>query len=131
MHRMMRPLLVPLALLFAAGLGAVSSCCSDPPPRTVVVAACPSSDAAGVDPEEPFEADQSSEALGLATPCARACKAFSTLGCPESKKPLGGRTCVENCKAIQNISSFDPMCVVAATSIASVRKCSQVRCLKP
>lgn len=125
-----RLLSVPAALAISVTIAMVSSCCAEPPPRTVVVAACPSSDAAGVDPEEPFEADQSSEALGLATPCARACKQFSTLGCPESRKPLGGRTCVENCKAIQNISSFDPMCVVAATSVAAVRKCPATRCLK-
>lgn len=124
-------LLLAPTLCLAAALSAAASCGPQPMPQTVVIAACPSSDAAGIEPEEPFESDQSSEALGLATPCARACKQYSVLGCPEAKKPMGGRTCVETCKAIGPISSFDAMCVVAAKDATAARKCPQVRCLKP
>lgn len=121
---------VPAALMFALATAATASC-QEPPPRTVIVASCPSSDAASVEPEEPFELDHSAEALGLSTACAKACKQFSVLGCPESRKPAGGRTCVETCNAIKTMSSFDPACVASAMSIAAVRKCPQVRCLKP
>lgn len=108
-----------LTLLFA------TACCEPPPPRNVVVT-CVEGDDAGV--VEPFEADQSPEAVGLSTPCARACKNLSTLGCPESAKLPAGKTCVETCKAIAPISSFDPECVAAAKSVAAVRKCPQVKC---
>jgi len=107
-------------------------CCAEPPPRTVVVAACPSSEDAGVvvTPEEAFESDKSAEARGLLSPCARACSRLSVLGCPESRKPAGGRTCVETCRVIARVSSFDPKCVEAAINVETVRTCPQVRCLK-
>lgn len=125
-----RLLLVPAALAISLGVASVSSCCATPPPQTIVVAACPSNET-GVDPDEPFESDTSSEALGLSSPCARACKAFSDLGCPESRKPLGGLTCVQNCKNIQTMSSFDPACVIASKSVSDVRKCPATRCPNP
>lgn len=104
-------------------------CCQSTPPTTTVVVASCDPDAGLVD--EPFEADQSAEAMSLSSPCAKACASFSRLGCPESRKPAGGRTCVETCKAIEAASSFSPACVAAAASVEAVRKCPAVRCLSP
>lgn len=101
----------------------VAGCPVDPPPRTVVVVC---NDDSGV--VEQFSEDQSAEALGLSTPCAKACANLAKLGCPESAKLPGGKTCVETCKSIAPISSYDPECVAKATTVATVRKCPSVRC---
>lgn len=108
-----------VALLLAA--------CDPPPPRTVAIVCIDGGDAGSA---EPFESDQSAEALGLSSPCARACKNFSILGCPESVKLPAGKTCVETCKDIAAISSFDPACVEKAKTVDAVRKCPQVTCKK-
>ena len=68
------------------------------------------------------------EALGLSTVCSRACKSFSLLKCPEAQKLPGGRTCIETCKEISAISSFDPQCVILAKTVIEVRKCPKVKC---
>ena len=80
--------------------------------------------------DEDFAADHSEEALAGVTPCARACRNLATLGCPESKKPAGGRTCVETCKAIAPISNYDPICVSTAKTVAEARKCPSLKCAK-
>lgn len=113
-------------LLLSATFFAATSCCEPLPPKTIVIS-CPDGDAGAA---EPFEADQSSEALGLSSPCARACKNLSTLGCPESVKPPAGKTCVETCKDISAISSFNPACVERAKTVDEVRKCPQLSCKK-
>lgn len=105
---------------------AATSCCEPLPPRTIVIS-CQDGDAGAA---EPFEADQSPEALGLSSPCARACKNLSVLGCPESVKLPAGKTCVETCKDIVAISSFNPACVERAKAVDDVRKCPQVTCKK-
>lgn len=99
--------------------------CKPEPPRDVVVVCAEGGDAGA---PEPFEEDRSAEALGLSTPCAKACKNLSVLKCPEAWKLPGGRTCVETCKAISAISPFDPECVQKATSVAAVRKCPSLKC---
>lgn len=109
----------------AFALTFLGATCEQPPPHEVVVV-CAGGEEAGV--PEPFDADTSSEALSLSTACARACKNFQTLGCPEAWKLPAGRTCVETCKAIAPISKFDPLCVEKAKSVADVRKCPEVRC---
>jgi hypothetical protein len=109
---------------------AIESCCpTTPPSSTIVVTSCPGDDSGVFD--EAFEADQSPEALGLSSTCARACSNLSRLGCPESRKPAGGRTCVQTCKAIEGVSSYSPACVAASADVAAVRKCPAVRCLRP
>lgn len=112
---------VTIASIFALG------CDTVPPPREVVVI-CSSADDAGA--PEPFESDVSLEAKNGTSPCARACKNFSTLGCPEAWKLPGGKTCVEICKSNAGLSSFDPECVAAAKSKVEVRKCPVTRCLE-
>lgn len=112
-----------LSLTFAL----LPSCCEPPPPRTVVVTCVEGGDAGA---PEPFEADQSSEAVGGTTVCARSCKNLSQLGCPEAWKLPAGRTCTETCKAITSISSYDPACVEKAKDVAAVRKCPQIACKK-
>ena len=102
------------------------ACCEPLPPRDAAVVCIDSGDAGTY---ETFEQDKSAEALGGVTPCAKACKNLSTLGCPESRKYPAGRTCVETCKAISTISSFDPVCVSSAKDVAAVRGCPQIRCL--
>lgn len=104
----------------------VVSCC-DPntPPKTVVLTCIDGGDAGWA---ESFESDQSAEALGGATPCARACKNLSSLGCPESLKLPSGKTCVETCKDISAISSYNPACVERAKSVEAVRACPQISC---
>lgn len=113
---MKRALLLSLVVVFAQA-------CKEPPPRTVVVECM--NDAG---PVEQFGDDKSPEALGGATPCAKACANFAKLGCPESAKLPQGKTCVETCKSIASISSFDPDCVARAKSVDAVRKCPQVTC---
>ena len=113
-------------ILLSTLLVAATSCCEPLPPRTIVIS-CQDGDAGAA---EPFEADQSSEALALSSPCARACKNLSLLGCPESVKLPAGKTCVETCKDIAAISSFNPACVERAKTIDDVRKCPQVTCKK-
>lgn len=108
--------------LVAAALAMVG-CREDIPPRTVTVVC---QDDSGV--VEQFDQDQSTEATALASPCARACKNLAVLGCPESAKLPGGKTCVETCKSIAPISSYDPECVSKAKSVEAVRKCPAVRC---
>lgn len=115
-----RFLWIPVLLL------AATSCCEPLPPRTIVIS-CQDGDAGAA---EPFEADQSSEALGLSSPCARACKNLSILGCPESVRLPAGKTCVETCKDIAAMSSFNPACVERAKSVDEVRKCPQLSCKK-
>lgn len=105
---------------------AATSCCEPLPPRTIVIS-CQDGDAGAA---EPFEADRSPEALGLSSPCARACKNLSTLGCPESVKLPAGKTCVETCKDIVAMSSFNPACVEKAKTVDEVRKCPQLSCKK-
>ena len=102
-------------------------CCEPPPPRNVAIVCIDGGDAGAA---EPFEADPSAEAVGLSSPCARACKNLSVLGCPESVKLPAGKTCVETCKSIAAISSFDPACVEKAKSVDEVRKCPQLACKK-
>lgn len=106
-----------------------TACCESnaPAPKTVVITCIDGGDAGSV---EPFEADQSPEALGVTSPCARACRNMSMLGCPESAKLPGGKTCVETCKDISTISSFSPQCVESAKTVDAVRKCPQVSCKK-
>ncbi len=99
-----------------------------PPPPAIVEAGKLDGGVYEAGPGEPFEADQSSEALGLSTDCARACKSFSLLKCPEAAKLPGGRTCIETCKEIAAISSFDAKCVSLATTVETVRKCPKVKC---
>ncbi len=120
----MRALRLMVVAFFATFLGAT---CEQPPPHEVVVV-CAGGEEAGV--PEPFDADTSSEALGLSTVCARACKNFAVLGCPEAWKLPAGRTCVETCKAIAPISKFDPLCVEKAKDVVAVRKCPQISCKK-
>lgn len=116
-------------LIGAAGLG-VTACCACPPVAPTSVIVCPY-DGGEVGPEEAFETDRSEEALALLSPCARACKSFSLLQCPESKKLPGGRSCLDSCKAILAISSFNPECVALAKTVAAVRTCPQVKCETP
>lgn len=111
----------PALLLLVTAL--VAGCPQEPPPRTVVVVC---NDDSGV--AEDFSLDRSEEALGLSTPCAKACANLSKLGCPESARLPGGKTCVETCKAIAPVSSYDPDCVIKAKSVDAVRKCPSVRC---
>ena len=104
----------------------LSGCCeSNQPPKTVVLTCVDGGDAGTA---ESFEADQSPEALARTSPCARACKNLSVLGCPESLKLPAGKTCVETCKDIAAISSFDAECVAKASSVSAVRKCPQLSC---
>lgn len=108
---------------------AVSCCGTTPPPReTVILSNC--GDGGVGDADEEFALDQSSEALSLSSPCARACSRLAVLGCPESRKPPAGRTCIEVCKSVQTISSYSPACVAEAKDVEAVRKCPAVRCLK-
>lgn len=102
---------------------AVAGCYDNPPPRVVTIVC---QDDSGV--VEQFAEDQSAEATALSSPCARACKNLAELGCPESAKLPGGKTCVETCKAISPISSYDPECVIKAKTVAAVRKCPATRC---
>lgn len=106
---------LPLVLLGA---------CDKPEPRTVVVVCEGDS---GLTPE-PFSKDTTYEASSGSTPCARACKNLSRLGCPEAWKLPGGRTCVEICKMIGPISSYDPACVEKAQDVSDVRKCPSITC---
>lgn len=123
----MRPRILQLLLLSASLT--TTGCCSNPPPReTVVLSTC--GDAAIDAADEEFSADQSSEALSLSSPCALACARLAVLGCPESRKPAAGRTCIEVCTSVQTISSYSPQCVSTAKDVASVRKCPAIRCLK-
>lgn len=101
--------------------------CDPLPPRTVAVVCIDGGDAGAA---EPFESDPSAEAVSLSSPCARACKNLSVLGCPESVKLPAGKTCVETCKSIAAISSFDPLCVEKAKTVDAVRSCPQVACKK-
>lgn len=99
-------------------------CCkNDPGPAPVILCV---QDAGQ---EEPFEADQSEEALALSSPCARACKRLSVLDCPESKRLPGGTSCIETCHKIDPISNYDPECVARAESTAEVRACPQIKCI--
>lgn len=121
----------PHRFFLLTALAACTACCSaNPPPReTVVLSTCGDG---GLDSvaEEEFSADQSPEALSLSTPCALACNRLAVLGCPESRKPPAGKSCIEICTSIQTISSYSPTCVSAAKDVASVRKCPAIRCLK-
>ena len=106
---------------------AVPACCEPPPPKTVVVTCIEGGDAGT---PESFDADQSPEALSLKSPCARACANLAKLGCPESFKLPAGKTCVETCKDIAAMSSFNPACVERAKTVDEVRKCPQLSCKK-
>ncbi len=107
------------------------ACCStNPSPQSTVVLSTCGDGGIGDSGDEEFAADDSAEALGLSTPCARACNRLAQLGCPESRKPVAGKTCIETCTSISAISSFSPACVTAAKDVTSVRKCPQVRCLR-
>lgn len=117
-----------MKLTYAFGLIlALSGCEATPAPREVVVICSPTEDAGA---PEPFESDTALEAKNGASPCARACKNLSTIGCPEAWKLPGGKTCVENCKSIASYSSYDPECVEKASSKTAVRKCPAIRCLE-
>lgn len=120
-----------LSPLIAFGIVSIEACCNTCPPAQNVVIACDRdagvADGALVD--EPFEFDHSEEALGLSSPCARACKKLSDYGCPESKKPAYGRTCVETCKKIAPISSYDPECVARSKTVHEARICPQLKCV--
>ena len=118
----MKSALIILTTIVAAFLF-VEGCCPPQPPSNVAIVCI---NEAG--PEESFEADQSPEALGLSTPCAKACKSLSTLACSESKKQPGGDTCVVTCKKYIEISSYDPACVTAAKTKEAVRKCPLIKC---
>lgn len=103
------------------------STCETPPPREVVVTCAEGGDAGA---PESFESDTSSEAMGLSTPCALACKNLSTLGCPEAWKLPAGRTRVETCKVMAPVSPYDPVCVSKAKTVDAVRKCPAIVCKK-
>lgn len=115
---------------FFAYEGCISGCCNTCPPAQTIVIACDRDGGSDALEDESFEDDKSAEALALSSPCARACKQLSALGCPEAKKPVGGRTCVETCKAIAPISSYDPECVIKAKTVASARLCPALKCEK-
>lgn len=102
-----------------------ATCNNEQPPREVVVVCTEGGDAGA---PEPFDVDTSAEAMGGVTPCARACRNLATLGCPEAWKLPGGRTCVENCKAMLPVSPYDPECVAAAKTVDAVRKCPALTC---
>lgn len=120
-----------LTTVVKLGIGAlvlsIGACCPPSDPKTVTVV-CQSD--SGIQEDLPFEADQSPEALGRATPCSRACASLSLLGCPESKQKPGSFTCIEACGKLAKISSFDPECVALAKNVDAVRKCPQVTCKK-
>lgn len=110
------------ALAFIATLS-IGACCSTPPPEHPVIIC-----AGDAGPDEPFEQDPSFEAKQLSSPCARACSALSSFGCAESRKPPGGRRCLETCKEIAPISSYDPECVATAKNLETLRKCPKAKC---
>lgn len=117
--------LLVLPLLAAA----LAACPPTQGPKTVtVVCYDPDAGEAGLVEDLPFEADQSAEAAGRATPCARACASLSLLHCPESRQKTGGFTCIEACSKLVKISTFDPECVARAKAVAAVRQCPQVVC---
>lgn len=107
----------------------------DQPSGTQVIVCAPTDDAgdeSGLFPE-PFEADKSEEALGLKSPCARACYAMAHLPdgvCPESVKLPGGNTCIVNCTKYAKISSFNPECIARAKTRAEMQKCPNLKCEK-
>lgn len=126
------PLTIITLVTSVLGVSAgVAACCACPPPEPKNTVILCDRDAGADISIENFEGDRSEEALALKSPCARACKQFSVLGCPESQKLPGGRSCIDTCKAIAPISLFNPECVAAATSVTAVRKCPVVRCDKP
>ncbi len=117
----------------ALGVHVFAGCCESCPPAQTVIIACdhdggPIYDGDAEIVDEPFEHDQSAEALALSSPYARACKQMSVLKCPEAKKPAAGRTCIETLKAIAKISSFNPECVANAKTVEAARKCQYLKC---
>lgn len=118
---LMKSALIILTTIVAAFL--FTDCCPPQPPSNVAIVCI---NEAG--PEESFEADQSPEALGLSSPCAKACKNLSTLACSESKKQPGGDTCVVVCKKYGEIANYDTACVTAAKTKEAVRKCPLIKC---
>lgn len=130
MSKLVTSLVSIAALSFA--VEAWSGCCNTCPPAQTVVIACNDGGAsAEALVDQPFTSDHSEEALGLATPCAQACKKLSDFGCPESMTPAYGRTCIENCKAVTKnpaFSSYDPACVAKSKSVVEIRKCPLVKC---
>lgn len=127
-------LVAALSTIVALGFVAEmwTGCCNTPQPQTVVLA-CDRDGGDGGDAipaDEDFSLDRSEEALAGISPCARACRTLAGLGCPESRKPAGGRTCVETCKTISPISNYDPLCVADSKSVEEARKCPALKCPK-
>lgn len=119
----MKLMVLRLSALSFFAFVSIGACCSTPPPEHPVIIC-----AGDAGPDEPFEQDPSLEAKQLSSPCARACSALSSFGCLESRKPPGGRRCLETCKEISPISSYDPECVATAKNLEVLRKCPKAVC---
>lgn len=122
-----------VALTVAVGISYFIACChtDDKPvvdPSKVVVVCADGEDAAQ-DPVA-FEAGPEFEgqALTESNVCHEACRALSTVGCPESKTLPEGKDCETNCKDIRKISKYDPYCVARAKSKEQVRACPKIEC---
>jgi len=66
------------------------------------------------------------------TACELACARLGSLGCPEAEALPGGKSCVVLCADAEESGKFSlrPDCVADAGTVADVRVCGTVRCMR-
>lgn len=76
--------------------------------------------------------DTPTEDTALSPACVKACKRLAEWGCPEAKKPDGGKTCYQVCSEAELSGKFSlkPQCVANATTLVELKACKTVRCMK-
>lgn len=64
--------------------------------------------------------------------CEPACLALARLDCPEAQVTKAGTSCIEMCDRVirSGLSEIETECISASESVAQVRLCHGVRCLR-
>ncbi len=106
------------------GFGYVVAACTLTNPMPVPPDAAEYPSDGGVVSEEP-----EGSPAALSSPCGRACKAFTRLGCPEAKPSASGVSCYQVCLRGARLRSIPVACWAAAPTVDALRACGGVRCV--